>query len=672
MKESITKFDLEAAFKALDDIEIPVAEKGIRANKPALTEIFSKKSKLDVLMEEYYDINNTGELEDAKEDREAEVAKAKLARIEKIVDLDAESPDDLLTSYVGKFIIQCPQCMTLFYKNPEDVENSEEDDTIVNVNEVCQHCGNESGYTLIGKVGAAEAEDTFEDDFVEAEDSTEDAEEVTYEGDETAEESEEDFDLGDDLEDIDLEIEDDELDDTKEEALSTPSSAPLTEDIDLEVSAEEFENLINSSEFKKPISDSAARAMLNSEEEKEEIKETLTETKEKQVELKTLIIGDKFSINGFKYEVVRVDGDREDYTVKSYGKRNPEDDVNTAGYILMRGSDKVIEILEDDKLEEGGLGTLGNALKKKIGNAGKSLKDKLSKAIDKFADNANTREEKADFILNCAITPGAEVTLDEKGNINLTDDNKRFGAFLIIGFTNKYSNGKLITLPPSPSNTDLVVGNIAGSKQKITKETFKDAENLAKGWSQKDGNGPAFILLVKTEDDKNGVFLCEYFNGEPANDNINKYFDKIKKDLEGSKLMASAGVDPNESSSTEVPSTNEPQEESLATVVNSMDDLHEESLEKGISGALTEICGNVADFKITDCEYLNEQLLITGDISFKVGTPEKTTYVFTEAFIDNNKIRLQGTNSRFDLNEKFNIIGYIEQENKTFITESFK
>ena len=187
MKESITKFDLEAAFKALDDLETPVADKGIRANKPALNEIFSRKSKFDALFEEYYDIGSTEELSDAQEAREAEVAKAKLARIEKIVDLDAESPDDLLTSYVGKYIIQCPQCMTLFYKNPEDVVTSEEDESVVNVNEVCQHCGNESGYTLIGKVGEAEeevpAEDTADDDLDLSAEGAETGEEGTDGGD---------------------------------------------------------------------------------------------------------------------------------------------------------------------------------------------------------------------------------------------------------------------------------------------------------------------------------------------------------------------------------------------------------------------------------------------------------------------------------------------------------
>jgi hypothetical protein len=162
MKESITKFDLEAAFKALDEIDVPKADKGIKANRPALSEVFSRKSKFDALFEEYYDISNTADLTDAKDERNAEVAMAKLARIEKIVDLDADSPDQLLPSYVGKYIMQCPQCMTLFYKDQEDIEESEEDSTIVNVNEVCQHCGNESGYTLIGKVGAADEEEPAE------------------------------------------------------------------------------------------------------------------------------------------------------------------------------------------------------------------------------------------------------------------------------------------------------------------------------------------------------------------------------------------------------------------------------------------------------------------------------------------------------------------------------
>ena len=272
MKESITKFDLEAAFKALDEIEMPEAGK-VRANKPALTEIFSRKSKFDSLMEEYYDISDMAELDDAKEAREAEVAQAKLARIEKIVDLDAESPEDLLPSYVGKFIMQCPQCMTLFYKDPEDVEASEEDPSTVNINEVCQHCGNEAGYTLIGKVGEATKEETAvanEEETVDVTSTEEEglAEEPTEE--EPVEESSEDEEVELDLDELDLElVDDEEVEEEKtEESFNRANGEQtlveeLTEGAELDVSADDFEKLINSPEFKKPISDSEARSMMN-------------------------------------------------------------------------------------------------------------------------------------------------------------------------------------------------------------------------------------------------------------------------------------------------------------------------------------------------------------------------------------------------------------------------
>ena len=170
-KESVQKFDLEAAFKALNEVEVPVV-KGIRPNREDLQEKFTRKLATDVLVEDFYDVGDSEELGQAQEEREAEIAKAKLARIEKIVDLEAETEEDLLPSYVGKFIIQCPQCMTLFYKNEEDIERSEETPDIVNLNEPCQHCGNSSGYSLIGKVdtvGEDEAAQYDAEDFEENE-----------------------------------------------------------------------------------------------------------------------------------------------------------------------------------------------------------------------------------------------------------------------------------------------------------------------------------------------------------------------------------------------------------------------------------------------------------------------------------------------------------------------
>lgn len=224
-KNSVTKFDLEAAFKALNEVDYAESEKGLVARRQNLKESYSNlrenKQVTDILLEDYYDLEDTEDLTDAAEDREGEVAQAKLARIEKIVDLDAKTADELLPSYVGKVIIQCPQCMNLFYKDEADIEKDEEDPTTCNINEPCQHCGNISGYTLIGKVDAVDDTEAAEltgntDEEPDAldldldfdveeettEDDTEAADAEVEETEEDVEEADEDLDL-----DLDLNLE---------------------------------------------------------------------------------------------------------------------------------------------------------------------------------------------------------------------------------------------------------------------------------------------------------------------------------------------------------------------------------------------------------------------------------------------------------------------------------
>lgn len=167
--EKVTKLDLAAAFKALDELEIPQVD-GIKHIKD-LQEAIKTAPKADAIVEDFYDIGNKKELEAAEADRSEEIAKAKLAKIEKIVDLDADSPEDLQPSYVGKTIIQCPQCMTLFYKNEQDLEPGEEDKEVVNVGEACQHCGNVDGYTIIGKVAKVPEEELTKFNAAEAKDN---------------------------------------------------------------------------------------------------------------------------------------------------------------------------------------------------------------------------------------------------------------------------------------------------------------------------------------------------------------------------------------------------------------------------------------------------------------------------------------------------------------------
>lgn len=222
MKSSVTKFDLEAAFKALEDIDYTESDKGLVARRKNLAESVKRsqgKIVTESLLEDYYDLEDAEDLDKAADARAEEVAQAKLARIEKIVDLDAKTADELLPSYVGKVIVQCPQCMTLFYKNEEDIEKDPDDPTNCNVNEPCQHCGNISGYTLIGKVDAVDepVEEPVEEESEDSEldlnlEETEDSEESDLEADseesDEADNTEEDQDNSEESEDdLDLNLE---------------------------------------------------------------------------------------------------------------------------------------------------------------------------------------------------------------------------------------------------------------------------------------------------------------------------------------------------------------------------------------------------------------------------------------------------------------------------------
>ena len=78
--------------------------------------------------------------------------------IEKIVDVDASTVDELKDSYVGSTILQCPVCKTLIYKKPEELVKDEESG-LYNIELECPHCGITKGFELIGQVAKLDAKE---------------------------------------------------------------------------------------------------------------------------------------------------------------------------------------------------------------------------------------------------------------------------------------------------------------------------------------------------------------------------------------------------------------------------------------------------------------------------------------------------------------------------------
>jgi hypothetical protein len=298
-----------------------------------------------------------------------------------------------------------------------------------------------------------------------------------------------------------------------------------------------------------------------------------------------------------------------------------------------------------------------------------NVKDKV---IDKMSDVVNkqklkSREGKADWVLANAMKNYNDIKADAAGKLVPDENNQRFKTFVVACFTDKYSNGKEITMAPSFNNNDLVISKVQ------TKELYKDADNIAKGWSMTQGNGPAFIYLAKSKNDPEAVFLCEYFKGELKNDQLEKYFKVVKDHIKGAELMAKGGMNNEEE-------TAEPEEterrgkylrDNLTNVMNEVEELQESDLEKFISDSLVESYGNVAGFRLTECAYANNTLNVDGTIYFTSGNTRKTTYVFSEAMTaEDGKVSMRGLNEKLGNDKQFTITGYAND--RKFITESFK
>ena len=101
-----------------------------------------------------FNIGDSKDLEDAldfvNKDEDEET-------IEQVIDLDAETEEDLSPTYVGKVLGQCTTCHSLIYMEPDSLVKAEDvdsdtDEDIYNVDEECVICGATDGYVLLGKV----------------------------------------------------------------------------------------------------------------------------------------------------------------------------------------------------------------------------------------------------------------------------------------------------------------------------------------------------------------------------------------------------------------------------------------------------------------------------------------------------------------------------------------
>ncbi|MBO5712064.1 MAG: hypothetical protein J6R47_04430 [Acholeplasmatales bacterium] len=144
---------------------------------------------LDLLTEDIFKADSEGieELSDfvnSSEDEEGKIS---------IIDMDAETEEDLQDSYVGKVIVDCNICHSHIFKDKEDIKIDAEG--VVDIEEECPYCGENNGFVIIGEIHEFKPES--EEEVIETSEDTvetpvrevEEIEEVTEEPEEVIEES---------------------------------------------------------------------------------------------------------------------------------------------------------------------------------------------------------------------------------------------------------------------------------------------------------------------------------------------------------------------------------------------------------------------------------------------------------------------------------------------------
>lgn len=150
-------------------------------NKQSLSEAFKA---MELLNEETFDLDDTNVYDDLQDfiidDNDNEIS---------IIDMNAETQDDLLDDYVGQVILDCCVCHSKIYKDKDEIVIDDETQC-ANIDEECPYCSSMDGFKIIGEV-APYSETEVE---VEVEEKDEDEDEIdddieTEEEKETVEES---------------------------------------------------------------------------------------------------------------------------------------------------------------------------------------------------------------------------------------------------------------------------------------------------------------------------------------------------------------------------------------------------------------------------------------------------------------------------------------------------
>ncbi len=103
-----------------------------------------------------------------------------------VVDVNADTVEDLKDDYVGDIILKCNKCGFVFFKDKEDIVKDEKTG-LYNIEDTCSHCGAKEGFKLGGQVASADVDAEKADEQDLTKDAPKEEETIEVEKEETLE-----------------------------------------------------------------------------------------------------------------------------------------------------------------------------------------------------------------------------------------------------------------------------------------------------------------------------------------------------------------------------------------------------------------------------------------------------------------------------------------------------
>ena len=541
--------------------------------------------------------------------------------------------------------------MTLFYKNEEDIEKSDENPDVVNINEPCQHCGNSSGYTLIGKVdtvGEDEAaqydvEDFDENelnlDFEDEEESTKETEEPAEDAEEHAEETEEPTEeaAADKDEDKELDLEPVDAEETEEEKEVEES---LTEDVDKDLDdklkehneyIEYLKNMIKQEEEALTKADNefvkeATQRRLDAL--KADLEKALPDELKAEVEVNSdLPTPEEANMEAAAENTAAEEEKEKKESLTEDAHQSASTDKPHRKYSATELMIKELKNIEPfNKLSTR---TIQRIL--------------LPYYIENMGRDDLSAQTLADFFEYGGFAPYVLdhfMTMDPLARKELLKADKKFmQIFNDYATAYNFFPNKDETIEPGESEFDYafnimfdIDSNGLVPDTDINRNTIKSLGKMyAEGQFDK-----SLIVENLTEDAAVDVLFDSEEFKTPISD---AEIDKIRAKYEGLEEDVAPGVE------TEIAINN------IVDTWESIEDFDDETFNKLTENYLTNVYSNVKSFKTTQCDLKNGKLVVEGIITFNSGKTKPTIFEYEAKVNADKQIILEGLNTDF-ANEK--------------------